>query len=124
MAIGLIACAAAGAVHASEMPSVMAWPASILALAYGRWVLRRELRRPAREWVFAADGSVRVDGEPVERLGLAWRGPLVFVTWQDAGRRRHRLSWWPDTLPPARRRELRLAVPAGLHADEGKSVAP
>lgn len=115
---------AAFSVLASEMPRVVAWPLAVAALVYGGWLTRREWRRPRREFVFCGDRApARVDGVPVEDVEMQWRGPLASVRWRDPGGRRHRLAWWPDTLPPARRRELRLAAPSRDAAPGAPSVA-
>lgn len=123
-ALAGIACAAAGALHATQMPAAWAWPGSLLVLTYGAWRVRRELQQAPLQWVFRDDGSAALGGLPVDDLRLTWRGPLLFVTWRDGTRGRHRLSWWPDTLPGAQRRELRLAVPAGLPDGARETVAP
>ena len=38
--------------------------------------------------------------------------------------RSERLSWWPDTLPPTLRRELRLAAAARVASRRDQPVAP
>ncbi len=111
-------------VHASEMPGMVAWPISALILAHGGLLLRRECGRPRRMFLFRADGTVEVDGQAVEEAHVSWRGMLAFVDWTDGAGCRERLSWWPDTLPSADRRELRLAAPVDQTADGRRSVAP
>lgn len=108
-----LAALAAMSVLASDMPAIAAWPLAIVATCHGVVLARRQLHRPpmAIVWNGHAD-VVSVDGVPVEEPILQWRGPLAFLTWHRPGGGRGRLSWWPDTLPPAARRELRLA--AGL----------
>ncbi|MDH5833864.1 hypothetical protein [Luteimonas sp. M1R5S59] len=109
----------------SEMPPPVAWPLALSAVGYALWLARREWRRPACSLVLAGDADrVEVDGEPVGDFALQWRGPLAFAAWRDVRGRRRRLAWWPDTLPPARRRELRLAAPAPRAARRGPSMAP
>lgn len=91
----------------SDLPH---WPAGLLAAGAATHGLHRvhlELRRPAVHFRFRADGTVHVGGQPVERLELAWRGPLACLRWIERGRWR-RLVVWPDVLGPAGRRELRL----------------
>ena len=111
-ALALIAILAVFSILASEMPRPAAWPLAVLALGYGAWEIRREARKPVRELVFPGDHAapVRIDGKPVEGVHVHWRGPLAFVRWREPDGRAGRLSFWPDTLPPARRRELRLAA--------------
>jgi toxin CptA len=55
---------------------------------------------------------------------LQWRGPLAFLRWRDSDGRMHRLAWWPDVLPVAARRELRLAALDGAGAVPAASMAP
>ena len=115
---------AACSLLASEMPAPVAWPAALAALAWATWCARREARRPAQSFVFRGGAPVLVDGVAAGGLVLQWRGPLAFAHWRDGDGRIRRRSWWPDTLPPARRRELRLAAPAGEAARGGASMAP
>ena len=76
-------------------------------------------------FVFAGEGApVLLDGDPVADVAVAWRGSLAFVRWRGENGRIHRLGWWPDTLPSARRRELRLAAPAPAAAPDAASMAP
>ncbi len=115
---------AACSLLASEMPAPVAWPAALAALAWTVRCARREAARPAQSFVFRGGGPVLVDGVAVEGLVLQWRGPLAFARWRDGDGRVCRRSWWPDTLPPARRRELRLAAPGDETARGGTSMAP
>jgi toxin CptA len=113
------------AVLVSEMPRGAAWPLALAASVYGGWLFRREHLKPPRMFVFPGDdGPVLLDGEAVDEVTVRWRGPLAFVRWRDSDGRAHRLGWWPDTLPPARRRELRLAAPAPVAAPDAASMAP
>jgi toxin CptA len=80
-------------------------------LAYSFFSIRQQRRKPVRQLVFpGGDSPVQIDGVAVESVVVQWRGPLAFVTWRESSGGRQRLSWWPDTLPPERRRELRLAA--------------
>jgi toxin CptA len=123
-ALALIAMLAVVAILASEMPRALAWPLCAVAVVGGAWTLRREAQRKPRELVFAGDGLLRIDDEPVTSVQVHWRGPLAFVQWKRGDGRVERLSFWPDTLLPAQRRELRLAVKPGLdpglHRDDEK----
>lgn len=112
------------AILASEMPRIAAWPLTLLACAYGISVVRREARRAPRTLHFPGNGRVEVDGQGVDGFELAWRGPLAFARWRDAHGRAQRIAWWPDTLPPAARRELRLAAPTTHTARRAPSMAP
>lgn len=107
------------AVLASEMPRPAAWTLAVVAALQGVRLARREARRPVLSWVFPANGAVTVEGMPAREAELVWRGPLAILHWRDRRGVRHRLGWWPDTLPATARRELRLA--AGI---DGASRAP
>ncbi len=68
-------------------------------------------RSPCPILVPAAPAVPCIGGMPVEALQLLERGPLLVLRWWQ-GRCRRQLLFWPDTLPRALRRELRLAVQA------------
>src|SRR5690606_11489051 len=101
-----------------------AWLLGSAALVHGLWLGDREWRRPGRSLLFTADGRLLVDDREVRGMQLHWRGPLAFMLFEDADGRRQRLAWWPDTLPPPRRRELRLPADRLPAARAGPSVAP
>ena len=118
----LILLGALGAVSilASEMPRPIAWPAGAFALGYGLWLSRKEGRKPPLAfWFPGNERAPSVDGVPMCAVCLRWRGPLAFLRWRErAGGRWRHAAWWPDTLPAAGRRELRLAAggrDAGRH---------
>ena len=99
-------------------------PLAVAALGHGGRVTWRERRRRPVELQLAG-GDARVDGRPVSAVRVAWRGRLAFVSWTEPEtRRRRRLVWWPDTLPPSSARELRLAAPAENPPRNAGSVAP
>ena len=111
-ALILLAAFAPFAVLASDMPRPAAWPFTAVAAAAGLRAARRESRRPARMLELPPGGGLPVlDTVPLVEADIAWRGPLAFLRWRDAAGRRGRLSWWPDTLPPAERRVLKLWSP-------------
>lgn len=112
------------AVLSSAMPRWAAWSVASLAVAVGLRMAWRESAQPILDVVVDAEGRATIDGVPVDVFRVDWRGPLAFIAWHDAdGRRRHR-SLWPDTLPSATRRELRLAIRATGDGQAGSSVAP
>ena len=123
-ALLLLAALAPAAVLASELPRGAAWLLAAAAALHGAWRAHREWRRPPRSILFTADGRLMVDEADVFDVRLQWRGPLAFLSWRDAAGRRDRLVWWPDTLPPRWRRELRLAAGRLPAAPAGPSVAP
>src|SRR5690606_34916715 len=112
------------AVAASELPAGAARLIVAAAFVHGAWLTHREWRRPIRQLLFTADGRLLVDGMEASRVRLEWRGPLAFLAFDDPAGRRIRLAWWPDTLPPTRRRELRLAAGGLPAARDGPSMAP
>lgn len=121
----LLGLLAAVALLASEMPRTWAWPLAVVALGYAGWLARREARKPAQAWFWpGTDLPATIDGAVARDVEVAWRGPLAFVRWRDADGRVRRRSWWPDTLPPARRRELRLAAPSAQASPAAASMAP
>lgn len=120
-----LAPAAAFAVLVSEMPRTAAWPLALAALAHGGWLAWNEVRAVRGDLVIAGGtGRATVDGKAVEDLSVRWRGPIAFLEWRDGDGHRRRHVFFPDTLPAARRRELRLAAPAPAPARRAPSVAP
>ena len=109
---------------ASDLPRIAAWPFAFAALAWAIHEARRYLARPTLLLVILAGrGGATCDGERIDGLRAYWRGPLGFLHWRDGrGRRRH-ASFWPDTLPAALRRELKLAMQQREAAPDGASVA-
>jgi toxin CptA len=108
----------------SAVPGPWAWAGASAALGLGLVSARRYSRRRPRLLAWPADGTLPVlDGQALADARLHWRGPLAFLCWRDTGGRRQHLSWWPDTLPPAQRRELRLAAGAAPAAARARSVA-
>jgi len=124
-AIVVLAALAACAVLASDMPRGLAWPLAVAVVVHGARLFRRERRRPAQAFVLRGGAAqAQVDGVAVEGFELHWRGPLAFASWRDGQGRRRRRTWWPDTLSPPRRRELRLAATVPEAARGGASMAP
>ena len=120
-----LAVLAAFAVLASEMPRWAAWPLALVSLVGGVWQAWRQAHLPVQGFVFPGNGLAALrQGQPIHDVQLQWRGPLAFLAWRDREGRRQRLAWWPDTLPPAQRRELRLAVGTGNAAPGHPGVAP
>ena len=116
---------AAASVLLSGMPGSAAWLLATAVLIHALRLASRESQRPVRNLVFPGnDLPVMVDGLPVEQVEVQWRGSLAFMSWKARDGRRLRLSWWPDTLSPARRRELRLAANATDTAPHRSAMAP
>ena len=106
-----------------ELPSRWGMPAAFLVLAYGALLAKREASKPVRNLVVTGAGA-SLDGQALHDLVVRWRGPLAFVQARDNEGRRLRLSWWPDTLPQMRRRELRLALAVQAAASSVPEMAP
>ena len=116
---------AAFSVLVSEMPRWAAWPLALGAFAWGVRQAWKQAQLPLYSFVFpGSELAATRDGQPIHDLQLQWRGPLAFLSWSDRGGQRQRLVWWPDTLPPVHRRELRLAVGTGNAAPRHPGVAP
>ncbi len=95
---------------ASDLPFGVAVALAVSSSVFALGLALRELRRIPQNVVIDASGNVTIEGEAVEAFRVDWRGPLGFVSWKDAAGRTHRCGLWPDTLSPALRRELRLAL--------------
>lgn len=108
----------------SDLPIWIGGIVAVLAVCVSVGLAVRELRRTAQAVVIDATGAATVDGQAVEALRIDWRGTLGFVSWRDAAGRIHRRSLWPDTLSPALRRELRLALPASGAVRGSDSMSP
>jgi toxin CptA len=122
LALGLLA---ALAVLASGMPRSAAWPLAVSALAYACWRARRESKLPNHALFLPGNElPVTLDGLPIGQARVQWRGPLAFLLWRDRQGRPQRLSWWPDTLSAARRRELRLAAGSLDVSPDHRRMAP
>lgn len=109
---------------ASGLPGFMAWPLALCAAGWAAWSARRPRQAAPLAIVVPADGEVTVDGRVVEDFEVVWRGALAFLSWRDEAGRVRRLVLWPDVLPPATRRELRLVMAARAAVRIGGPVAP
>ncbi len=112
------------ALYRTAVPDGWHGPAAVLAVAWGLAQAWRYWHAPTRSIVIPPDDApAQVDGEPVQDLQLSDRGVLLQVAWRCRGRRYWRL-FWPDTLSPAQRRELRLAVRTHCISRSRPAVAP
>jgi len=125
--VGLRALTALGvfSIFVSEMPRFAAWPLAAVTLGYSLWLTRLESRKPSLSFVWPGhDGPAMLDGKPIHEVEVQWRGSLAFVRWRGKTGRIQRVSWWPDTLSPASRRELRLAAPVTIASRHRGAMAP
>ncbi|MEO5828812.1 MAG: hypothetical protein ABIQ48_09515 [Luteimonas sp.] len=92
------------------MSPAIAWPLAATALAWGMWGLLCEACKSVRQFELGANGNATLDGRALAAATLQWRGPLLFLHWRGPGGQGGHLVWWPDTLAPVQRRELRIAA--------------
>lgn len=124
-ALCVLAVLAGVALWTSDLGPRLAWPLAASALGYGLWLAHRESRKPPNDiLIHVAGARVVVDGERVDDFRVDWRGVLAFARWRNGEGRVHRRVWWPDTLPAATRRELRLAAPVETSPRDAASMAP
>ncbi|MDV2452000.1 hypothetical protein [Xanthomonas hortorum] len=124
-ALSVLSALALWAVWRSGVPLWLAAVLSAYALLAGGRSLRMLLRSPVRQVVVPwGETPASVDGAQVQGLQVAWRGPIAVVSWTRLDARRERLHFWPDTLPAAQRRELRLAAQAHAISSGPLQVAP
>lgn len=124
LALLVLAPFSAACVLLSGIPPLPARLLAGAALAWGLWQARSQARRQPHALVVDADGVAILDGCAVQRWKVHWRGPLAFAHLVDVAGRRHTLAWWPDTLPAAARRELRLAARRGHASLHTPPMAP
>ncbi|WP_146909621.1 hypothetical protein [Arenimonas daejeonensis] len=110
LALGLLA---AVSLLMSALPGAPAVLSSLAAIAWSACLAWREGRRSPIVLVLAGqEASVQwnPDTPPEPLLDTHWhlRGPLAVLRARDLRGCRLTFSWWPDTLPPATRRQLRL----------------
>jgi len=113
--LSLLIVLALASVWMSALPAWLACPASLAVIAHGASLLRREWQRPDGLVMFRADEDVATlnFGAGVESwqgVAIRFRGPVASLVGRDDDGRRRRLHWWPDTLPPTSRRNLRLVA--------------
>ncbi len=122
--LGALSLLAPFSLLASDMPRAFAWPLAALVAVVGIVDAGRHARAPRAALVIpGGHGQPTCDGQPMQALDIAWRGPLAFLRWRDPAGQARRLVFWPDTLPAASRRELRLAAMRMQPARDGASVA-
>jgi toxin CptA len=123
-ALAALSALAPFSVIASQIVSWIAVPLALVAGGIGVGLAIREACRPVLRVVIEAPDRVTIDDVPVDGFRVEWRGPLAFVYWRDALGRHQARSLWPDTLSPALRRDLRLAMPESGAVRRPDSMAP
>ncbi|UXA48834.1 hypothetical protein [Xanthomonas prunicola] len=124
-ALGVLMVLAVWAVWRSGVPLWLAVALSAYAVLAGGRALRLLLRSPVRQLLVPwTETPASIDGVQMEGLQVRWRGPLAVVSCTRADGRCERLHFWPDTLPAAQRRELRLAAQAHAISSGRPQVAP
>ena len=96
-------------------PKLAAIVASMIAVAYGLYLARRELQRQPRVLLWSAGASeLQLEyanhSEIWREPRAIFRGSLVTVVGTDDAGHQRQLHWWPDTLPASARRCLRLTA--------------
>ncbi len=113
----------AASIGLSDASAGMKWLGALLALGHGLRLAHREWRRPRLTLAWAggaAPARISVARVPVElaRVRVEQRGTMAVLWGHDRDGRCHRLVWWPDTLPSAERRQLRLAAQVSARYDK------
>lgn len=120
-ALCALAVLGAASAWASGLPVGWRTGLALLSLAWGSGLAWREARRPlacivlGRHGAFLQAGQGRWEALAEPRLQV--RGPLVQLRARRPDGRPLNLLWWPDTLPSAARRRLRLATRVSLRSD-------
>ena len=119
LALGLLA---AVSLLMSALPRLPAVLFALVAIAWAGRLAWREAHRSPGVLVVAGQGAPLQwqQGPHAEMLYTPrWqqRGPLVVLRARDERGVRRSFSWWPDTLPAAARRQLRLARDPGSRHD-------
>lgn len=111
LAVWMLAGLAPFSVLASGLPRALAVPLAIGSVVWAVRAARRYAGHAALSFVLPSGAATPTcNGTPMHVPRLHWRGPLARLEWRDPGGGRGRCLWWPDTLPTAARRELRLAM--------------
>jgi toxin CptA len=113
--IVVVSLLAAVAWQLTALPAEWAAVAGLAGLGWAARRVRLDLAEPALELAWpAGDEGAEATGPGgtflLANVTVRWRGALATLEGRDAAGKLRRLAWWPDTLPPASRRALRLAT--------------
>ncbi|HHW4678945.1 MAG TPA: hypothetical protein ACQGQH_05705 [Xylella sp.] len=107
------------------MASTLRWIGVLLVVCGGAWEWRYVASRPCCVLLIPPwNAPALVNGMAVSDFYVSWYGPLVTVSWRVSGRRRMRLVFFPDILPVAMWRELRLVMRARQLSCQVPLMAP
>lgn len=107
----------------SAAPTVLAWLASAMGMAYGLGVARRLHRAPCLELALRAGGGAWVNGASIQAFGVESRGPLLVLSGRRAGQA-WRTVVFPDAMTAADARALRVWALDHRDRTEPAAVAP
>ena len=111
-------------IGATDLPTAWHPPATLMYWLCAGLLMAHALSRPPRLlWLQALPRPLLLDGVELEQPTLHVRGPWLQLRWEGPGRGGS-LLFWPDTLVPAQRRELRLAVRARAISSKAQTMAP
>ena len=121
IALASLCVLATGSLWLSALPVPLAGMATLGLLGHGIWRHRHESTRPAFALAWnSSENTAELNfgrrSQSLSDVRVLQRGPLAALQGRDELGRRKRYVWWPDTLPAAARRQLRLAAVAARPA--------
>ncbi|HMB57320.1 MAG TPA: hypothetical protein VKM35_08945 [Arenimonas sp.] len=113
----------------SALPAWLMYLTALMSIAHGLFVLRREWQRPDGTVLIRSDDDVALlnfgaGAESWHGVTIRFRGPVGSLTGCDGNGRHRHLRWWPDTLPAASRRNLRLVADRQAQASLRAAALP
>ena len=121
LALAVLALLALASLWLSALPAPLAVAGSVAVMAYAIRLHRNEAARVAFTLAWNSSESTAElnfgrHSQSLNDVRVLQRGPLAALQGRDELGRRQRYVWWPDTLPSAARRQLRLAAAAARPA--------
>jgi toxin CptA len=112
----------------SALPTPLAVALAICVVIYSAVSIQREIQREPFTFIWAGGDAVAVlnfgDRQQVlSGLSMSMRGPLATIRGRDEDDRQRTYLWWPDTLPSAARRQLRLAAQVGTQKESAPAAS-